>query len=518
MMEMKGKVYLVGAGPGDAKLITVKGLECIQKADVLVYDRLASPRLLKHMKSGGEKIYVGKLPDRHTMKQEEINQLLVDLALEGKTVVRLKGGDPTIFGRVGEEAELLRRHGIYYEIVPGITSAISVPAYAGIPVTHRDYASSLSIITGHESPDKLDHSIHWDKVTNATGTLVFLMGVAKIGYISAQLIKHGRPPETPVALVRWGTRADQETLIGTLADIEAKVKAADFQPPAVIVVGDVVLQRQQLMWVEALPLFGKRIVVTRARSQASELVDRIEELGGEPYEFPVIETVMPEGAGKKAKIAEALGALSAYDWVFFTSANGVEFFWRHLAELKVDIRGLHRARIGAVGPATAAALAQRGLVAEELPGVFQAEGLIEAFGSRLLPGQKVLLPRGDLAREWLPDKLRELGLEVTEVDTYETVVTGEDDIELLKLLEEKRIHAVTFTSSSTVRNFISILKRMGLEDPLPLLAGVKIACIGPVTEKTAVEAGLTPGLLPDEATIEGLVQELCRWNEGTRLQ
>ncbi|WP_438495378.1 uroporphyrinogen-III C-methyltransferase [Paenibacillus sp. IHBB 3054] len=515
---MKGKVYLVGAGPGDAKLITVKGLECIQKADVLVYDRLASPRLLKHMKSGGEKIYVGKLPDRHTMKQEEINQLLVDLALEGKTVVRLKGGDPTIFGRVGEEAELLRRHGIYYEIVPGITSAISVPAYAGIPVTHRDYASSLSIITGHESPDKLDHSIHWDKVTNATGTLVFLMGVAKIGYISAQLIKHGRPPETPVALVRWGTRADQETLIGTLADIEAKVKAADFQPPAVIVVGDVVLQRQQLMWVEALPLFGKRIVVTRARSQASELVDRIEELGGEPYEFPVIETVMPEGAEKKAKIVEALGALSAYDWVFFTSANGVEFFWRHLAELKVDIRGLHRARIGAVGPATAAALAQRGLVAEELPGVFQAEGLIEAFGSRLQPGQKVLLPRGDLAREWLPDKLRELGLEVTEVDTYETVVTGEDDIELLKLLEEKRIHAVTFTSSSTVRNFISILKRMGLEDPLPLLAGVKIACIGPVTEKTAVEAGLTPGLLPDEATIEGLVQELCRWNEGTRLR
>ncbi|CAH1225290.1 Siroheme synthase [Paenibacillus auburnensis] len=518
MIEMTGKVYLVGAGPGDAKLITVKGLECIQKADVLVYDRLASPRLLKHMKPGGQKIYVGKLPDRHTMKQEEINQLLVDLALEGKTVVRLKGGDPTIFGRVGEEAELLRRHGIYYEIVPGITSAISVPAYAGIPVTHRDYASSLSIITGHESPDKLDRSIHWDKVTNATGTLVFLMGVAKIGYISDQLIKHGRPPETPVALVRWGTRADQETLVGTLADIEDKVKAADFQPPAVIVVGDVVLQRKQLQWVEALPLFGKRIVVTRARSQASELVDRIEELGGEPYEFPVIETVMQENAEKKAAIASALGALEAYDWVFFTSANGVEFFWRHLAELKVDIRGLHRAKIGAVGPATAAALAERGLMAEELPARFQAEGLLEAFGPRLEPGQKVLLPRGDLAREWLPDKLRELGLEVTEVDTYETVVTGEDDIELIRLLEEKRIHAITFTSSSTVRNFISILERMGLEDPLQLLAGVTIACIGPVTEETAVEAGLTPGLLPEEATIEGLVQELCRWNESTRLR
>lgn len=518
MRRLTGKVYLVGAGPGDAKLITIKGLECIQKSDVLVYDRLASPRLLKHMKPGGEKIYVGKLPDRHTMKQEEINQLLVDLALQGKTVTRLKGGDPTIFGRVGEEAELLRKHGIYYEIVPGITSAISVPAYAGIPVTHRDHASSLSIITGHESPDKLDHSIHWDKVTNATGTLVFLMGVAKIGYISAQLIKHGRPPETPVALVRWGTRADQATLTGTLADIEAKVKAANFQPPAVIVVGDVVLQREQLKWVEAMPLFGKRIVVTRARSQASELVERIEELGGEPYEFPVIETIMPESAEKKAKIAAALGALESYDWVFFTSANGVEFFWRHLAELGADIRGLHRARIAAVGPGTAAALAQRGVMAEELPAKFQAEGLIETFGPRLLPGQNVLLPRGDLARDWLPDKLRELGLQVTDVDTYETVVTGEDDIELLKLLEEGRVHAVTFTSSSTVRNFIDILKRMDIEDPLQLLENVTIACIGPLTEQTAVELGLTPGLMPEEATIDSLIQELCRWNAETQLQ
>ncbi|OBZ09835.1 uroporphyrinogen-III C-methyltransferase [Bacillus sp. FJAT-27264] len=513
---MTGKVYLVGAGPGDAKLITVKGLECIQKADVLVYDRLASPRLLKKMKPGGDKVYVGKLPDRHTMKQEEINQLLVDLALQGKTVVRLKGGDPTIFGRVGEEAGLLRQHGIPYEIIPGITSAISVPAYAGIPVTHRDHASSLSIITGHESPDKLDHSIHWDKVTNATGTLVFLMGVAKIGYISNQLIKHGRPPETPVALVRWGTRAEQETLVGTLADIEAKVRAADFQPPAVIVVGDVVLQREELMWAEALPLFGKRILVTRSRSQASELVDRIEELGGEPYEFPVIETIMPEGEAKKAIIAEALGALAAYDWVFFTSVNGVEFFFRHLEELGADIRRLYRARIAAVGPATARALAQRGLVSEALPERFQAEGLVEKFGAELQPGQKVLLPRGDLARDWLPDKLKEMGLQVTEADTYETVVTGEDDDELLKLLEEGRVHVVTFTSSSTVRNFLTILKRMGVHDPLPLLANVKVACIGPLTQKTAMEAGLTPGLLAEESTLEALVQELCRWNAETR--
>lgn len=513
---MTGKVYLVGAGPGDAKLITVKGLDCIKKGDVLVYDRLASPRLLKWMKPGGEKIYVGKLPDRHTMKQEEINQLLVDLALQGKTVVRLKGGDPTIFGRVGEEAELLRKNGIPYEIVPGITSAISVPAYAGIPVTHREHASSLSIITGHENPEKLDHSIHWDKVTNATGTLIFLMGIAKIGYISSQLIKHGRPPETPVALVRWGTRAEQETLIGTLADIEAKVKAAEFLPPAVIVVGDVVLQREQLMWAEAMPLFGKRIVVTRARSQASELVDIIDELGGEPYEFPVIDTIMPQDEEKRTAIAAALSQLASYDWVFFTSANGVEFFFRHLTELGVDIRSMFKARIAAVGPATAAALAGRGLISEELPARFQAEGLIEALGTELLPGQKVLLPRGDLARDWLPDKLEALGLQVTVADTYETIVTGEDDDELLKLLEEGRIHAVTFTSSSTVRNFLHILKRMGLDNPLPLLANVKIACIGPITEQTAIEAGLTPGLLAEEATIDGLVAELCRWNAETR--
>ncbi|NJJ41653.1 uroporphyrinogen-III C-methyltransferase [Paenibacillus apii] len=513
---MTGKVYLVGAGPGDAKLITIKGMECIKKADVLVYDRLASPRLLKWMPPGGEKIYVGKLPDRHTMKQEEINQLLVDLALQGKTVVRLKGGDPTIFGRVGEEAELLRRNGISYEIVPGITSAISVPAYAGIPVTHRDYASSLSIITGHESPDKLDRSIHWDKVTNATGTLVFLMGVAKIGYISDNLIKHGRSPETPVALVRWGTRAEQETLIGTLADIEEKVKAANFGSPAVIVVGDVVKQREELKWAEELPLFGKRILVTRARSQASELVERIEDLGGEPYEFPVIEMVMPQSEEKREAIASALSKLPEYDWVFFTSVNGVEFFFRHLAELKADIRGLSGARIAAIGPATAAALAERGIIAEELPARFQAEGLIEAYGSELLPGQKVLLPRGDLARNWLPQKLEELGLSVTEIDTYETVVTGEDDIELLKLLEEGRIHAVTFTSSSTVKYLLEILKRMGLQDPLPLLEKVQIACIGPLTEQTAVEAGLKPGLLAAEATIDSLVRELCRWNEQTR--
>ncbi|GAB6991420.1 uroporphyrinogen-III C-methyltransferase [Paenibacillus pini] len=515
---MAGKVYLVGAGPGHAKLITVKGLECLRKADVVVYDRLAGPQLLKAMKPGAEKIYVGKLPDRHTMKQEDINQLLVDLALQGNIVVRLKGGDPTIFGRVGEEAGLLKKNGIPYEMVPGITSAIGVPAYAGIPVTHREHASSLSIITGHESPDKLDHMIQWDKVTNATGTLIFMMGVSNIGYISEQLLRHGRRSDTPVALVRWGTRAEQETLIGTLADIEQKVKDAGFQPPAVIVVGEVVLQRELLKWAEYLPLFGRRILVTRARSQASDLADRIDELGGEPYEFPVIETIMPPAGSDAAKgITKALSHLNTYEWVFFTSVNGVEYFFRHLQEQGQDVRSLYQAQIAAVGPATAHALQERGIIPVELPGRFQAEGLIETLGEKLLPGQHVLLPRGDLARTWLPQKLREMGLHVTEADTYQTVVTGEDDQDLMTLLEEGGIHAVTFTSSSTVMNLLTILKRMGAEEPLQLLANSEIVCIGEVTAETARKAGLRVGIVAEEATIESMVQALCQWNTGVAL-
>lgn len=510
---MTGKVYLVGAGPGDARLITIKGKECIEKADAIVYDRLASPRFLQWVKPGTKKVYVGKLPDRHTMKQEEINQLLVDLALEGKTVVRLKGGDPTIFGRVGEEAELLYRNGIEFEIVPGITSSISVPAYAGIPVTHRDLASSLSIITGHESPDKLDRMIQWDKVTHATGTLIFMMGVAKIGYISQQLISHGRSPQTPVALVRWGTRAEQDTIVGTLADIEEIVKTTDFQAPAVIVVGDVVRQREHLKWAEKLPLFGKRILVTRARSQASTLVSRIEELGGEPYEFPVIETVKPTSKQMVDQLHQSFERLNQYDWVFFTSVNGVDFFFRHLNELGKDIRALAGARIAAVGPATANALRERGIVPEVLRERYQAEGLIEAFGSELKAGQQVLLPRGDLGRSWLPEELNRMGLQVTDVKIYETISCAEDDHELCKLFDEGGIHAVTFTSSSTVTNLIRALERMGGDALLQRLRECTIACIGPLTADTAREAGLNVSLMAQEATIESLVEVLCEWNK-----
>ncbi|MFD0713955.1 uroporphyrinogen-III C-methyltransferase [Paenibacillus sp. GCM10027626] len=514
----KGTVYLVGAGPGDPKLITVRGLECLRISDVVVYDRLASPRLLRNLKPGAERIYVGKLPDRHTMRQEEINQLLVDLALQGKTVTRLKGGDPTIFGRVGEEAELLYDNGIEFEIVPGITSAISVPAYAGIPVTHRDLASSLSIVTGHESPDKLDHSIHWDKVTNATGTLIFLMGVAKIGYIASQLIKHGKEPSTPVALIRWGTRVEQETVVGTLATIEEIVRAADFKPPAVIVVGDVVVQREKLRWAERRPLFGTRVLVTRARSQSSELAERIETLGGEACEYPVIATRESAAAEQIERVTEALQAAESYDWLLFTSVNGVEYFFGWLSRLGIDIRRYYKARIAAVGPATAAALESRGLIVDSIPAQFQAEGLIDILAGELQAGQRVLLARGALGRDVLPKELRARGAEVVDAAIYETVVAEEQDEEALELLKDGKVHMITFTSSSTVNNLITVLKRSGITNPLELLSAATIACIGPLTAEAARNAGLHVHIQPEDATIESLVQAMAAYRLKERMK
>jgi uroporphyrinogen III methyltransferase/synthase len=504
-----GKVFLVGAGPGDPKLITVRGLEALQRSDCVVYDRLAGPQLLNRARPDAELIYVGKLPDRHTMKQEDINRLLVDLALRGLTVTRLKGGDPTVFGRVGEEAELLRRHDIPYEIIPGITSAIAVPAYAGIPVTHRDLASSFSVITGHESPDKLDRTIQWDKVTHATGTLVFLMGVSKVGYIAEQLILFGRSPETPVALIRWGTRAEQKTLTGTLADIEERVRREGFEPPAVIVVGEVVRQRETLAWIENKPLFGWRILVTRARSQASELTDRIDELGGEVYEFPVIETRYPASTDAADQISDAILAADAYDWVILTSVNGVEAYFHWLERCGSDIRRFHRASFAAIGPGTAEALARRGIRADVLPEQFHAEGLLESLADRLGPGQTVLMPRGNLARRTLPEELEKRGVKVVALEVYETVPADNRDPFLLEMIRNREIHAVTFTSSSTVVNLLDALKRLGAEDPAGLLKDVPIACIGPVTAKTAQEHGLTVTATAESSTLDGLVQTLC---------
>ncbi len=509
----KGVVYLVGAGPGDPKLITLRGLEAIQRADVVVYDRLASPRLLKHMKAGAEKIFVGKLPDKHMMKQEEISRLLVELALQGKTVTRLKGGDPSVFGRVGEEAELLAEHGIRFEIVPGITSAIAVPAYAGIPVTHRDFTSSFSIVTGHEYKNKTYSKVNWDNLAQASGTLIFLMGVANLEQICTELIRGGKSPQTPVALIRWGTWMEQETLTGTLTDVAEKVRAAGFQSPAVTIVGEVVKLRDKLAWFETKPLFGRRILVTRARSQASELSSQIDELGGEAVEFPVIRTRPPSRPEAQAARDEALQRLSAFDWVLFTSANGVEYFMERLRELRLDIRALGNARLAAVGPKTEAALAKYGLLAEVVPSEFDGDALLDAIAPELRPGQNVLLATADIARAYVPEQLRERGLNVTKIDIYETVLDTEGGSEIVGLLKQNMLHIVTFTSSSTVTNLLRALRELGETEPLKLLQGCRIACIGPRTAATAQEAGLQVDYLANEATVASLVRCLYEKEE-----
>ena len=502
MNERAGKVFLVGAGPGDPKLITVKGLEAIERADVIVYDRLAHPRLLTHAKLDAEKIYVGKSPDHHTLQQEEINQLLVKLALEGKLVTRLKGGDPSIFGRVGEEAMELANHNIPFEIVPGITSAIAVPAYAGIPVTHRDFTSSLAIVTGHEDPTKNETSIQWDKIATATGTLIFLMGVSNLKMIREKLIENGRNKETPIALIRLGTRVEQQTVVGTLEDIVEKVEQAKLTSPAIIIIGDVVTLREKLAWFENKALFGKRVLVTRARSQASQLSTLIEDLGGEAIEFPVIKIVPPREEQPWKTVVQKL---PTFDWVIFTSVNGVDSFFNQLKKEKVDIRSLANAKIAAIGPKTAEALEDRGLLVNVLPMEYKAEGLLTVIEDQLTAGQSVLLPRADIARKVLPEELKKKGLQVTEIDAYETVMDAENKEAIVQMLKNKEIDIVTFTSSSTVKNFLEAIKGENVEQ---LLAGVTIASIGPITTDTAMKLGLEVHVTAEEYTIPGLVKAI----------
>jgi len=501
---------LVGAGPGDPKLITVRGMEAIARADVIVYDRLASPQLLKHRKPDAELIYVGKLPDKHMMKQPDINSLLVELALSGKIVTRLKGGDPSVFGRVGEEAETLADHGIPFEIVPGVTSAISVPAYAGIPVTHRDMTSSFAIVTGHEYPNKTYSKLDWEHLAKGIGTIIFLMGVANLPQICEELIRHGKPPEMPVAIIRWGTTAEQRTITGTLSDIVDKAREAQLGSPAVIIVGEVVKLREKLAWFDRKPLFGRRVLVTRSRSQASELTSAIEEMGGEAIEFPVISLVQPTDPAKLFALDKALLRLSDFDWAFFTSVNGVEFFMRRLRELRLDIRALAGAKLAAVGPATAEALLRYGLVAEELPQSFQAEGLIETFAGRMKEGDEVLIPTSDIARDVIQTELGKLGVAVTRVSVYDNVPNCEEGGEIVRMLEAGAIHAVTFTSSSTVRNLMQALRASGVHEPLELLQGIEVYCIGPKTAETALEQGLILTYVAEQSTIEGLLSGLAR--------
>lgn len=498
MRVSSGKVYLIGAGPGDPGLITVKGLNVIRQADVVIYDYLASPSFLAEASGQAEIIYVGKKGGDHTLSQDGINALIVEKAKSGKTVARLKGGDPFIFGRGGEEAEVLVREGISFEIVPGVTSAIAAPAYAGIPLTHRDFTSTLALVTGHEDPEKMASSIDWPSLAKGVGTLVFLMGVKNLPQIVRQLVSHGRSPQTPVALVQWGTTSRQRTVCGTLETIVERVAAAQLSSPAIIVVGEVVSLRDRLQWFETRPLFGKTVGVTRAREQASDLVNKLTELGANCLEFPTIQVVPPD---EWSALDAALEKISSYDWVVFTSVNGVKYFFDRLFARGRDVRALGRIQTAAIGPVTARRLREYGLNTDILPDSYRAESVVEAFRNESIPGKRILLPRAAEARAVLPDELSRMGAIVDEVTVYQTQpVQGQSD-NLVRLLENRQVDMVTFTSSSTVTNFIGMLPSDRIAE---LLKGVVLASIGPITSATAADLGLDIRITADTYTIPGL--------------
>jgi uroporphyrinogen III methyltransferase/synthase len=500
---MTGKVFLIGAGPGDPGLITCKAVECLEHCDVIIYDYLASPALLSIASQQAEQIYVGKKGGDHTMKQEQINQLIVDKALEGQTVCRLKGGDPYIFGRGGEEAEILKMNNIPFEVIPGITSGIAAPAYAGIPLTHRKMTSTLAFVTGHEDPTKKESSIHWPSLAQGIGTLVFYMGVKQLPGIVAQLLKYGKPEDTPVALVRWGTTSQQKTVTGQLNTIVDIVHQSGLRAPAIIVVGDVVSLRDQLNWFEQKPLFGKTVVVTRARRQASDLVKQLNELGAECIECPTIEIAPPDD---DQPMKQAIQKLSEYDWLVFTSVNGVLQFFNLLFAMGKDVRALGHLKLCTIGPVTARQLGDYGLKTDILPDTYRAESVVRAFEKTNMNDKRVLLPRAKEARTVLPDALRNMGAIVDEVTAYQTIpVTGHDP-EIISRIHEADIHMVTFTSSSTVNNFCSIFPDCINNDKFK--EQVVIASIGPITSKTAREKGLKVSVEADEYTIPGLVNAI----------
>jgi uroporphyrinogen III methyltransferase/synthase len=503
----KGRVYLVGAGPGDPGLLTLRGKELLERAEVVIYDYLANEEFLKFAPPDAERIYVGKKGGDHTMSQEEINNLLVQKGRD-HVVVRLKGGDPFVFGRGGEEAQVLVAAGISFEIVPGVTAAIAVPAYAGIPLSHRDYAASMAFITGHEREDQADSKIAWDKLATGVATLVFFMGVKNLPEICNSLVAHGRPVETPVAVIRWGTTSEQQTVTGTLRDIAAKVAQAKLKPPAITVVGEVVRLRGELNWFEKRPLFGRRILVTRAREQASEFKTILAELGAQCIEFP---TIAIEPPPSWEPLDTAIGCLSSYKWVIFTSVNGVRFFMERLRLLGRDVRDLHGGRLAAIGPKTAEALEQMGLCPDLVPAEYRAEAILDGLSRENLKGRRFLLPRAMVARDVLPETLRQRGAEVDVIPAYQTVLPREKTFEVAERLRSGEIDCLTFTSSSTVSNFFSLFEKEAI---LPLLQGVCVACIGPITAKTAQEHGLKVDIMPSEYTIGGLVDAICTYFEG----
>lgn len=491
-------VHLVGGGPGDPGLLTVRALEVLRRADVVVYDRLSQESLLDLAPAEAERIDVGKAPGHVRLTQDEINDLLVERGRSGANVVRLKGGDPFVFARGGEEAAALAEAGVPFDVVPGITSAIAVPAYAGIPVTLRHSSTSVTIVTGHEEPGAgEDGTVDWDAVARVGGTIVILMGVARIGRIAAALMAAGRSPDTPVAAVQWGTRPEQHTVRATLGTISSR----SLGTPSTIVVGDVAAA--DLAWFESRPLFGRKIVVTRAREQASALVERLAALGASTVEVPAIEIADPADGG--AALAASVDRLAAgtYDWVVLTSPNGARRLLDALRDSGRDARALAGARLAAIGPGTADVLAGAHLVADLVPERFVAESLLDAFPAPASEDGRVLLARAAVARDVLPDGLAGKGWQVDVVEAYRTVPVPLDAARAEAIAGAD---VVTFTSSSTVTNFLAAAGSVAVP---PV-----VAAIGPITATTARDHGLRVDIEAEVHTIDGLVDALCTWATG----
>ena len=499
-----GFVWLVGAGPGDPGLITVAAAEALAQADVVVYDRLANPALLDLAPDAAERVAAGKRPDRHTMTQDEINSLLVERGRAGKRVVRLKGGDPFVFGRGGEEAQALSANAVPFAVIPGVSSAVAAPAYAGIPVTHRGVASSVTFVTGHEDPAKESHGVDWQRLAAGADTLVLLMGAGQLAEIAGRLIEYGRDAETPVAVVQWGTLPRQRTVTGTLRDIVDKIGEAGIGAPAVIVVGEVVRLRDSLRWFDTRPLFGLRVLVTRTRQHAGRLSQAMAAAGAEAIELPTI-AITPRFDEKT--LAAAVDSMKAggYDWLIFTSANAVDIFFSFLKSRQLDTRSV-QAKVAVIGDATAAALQLRGIEVDVTAERFTAEGLLAALPDDLA-GRRVLAPRAENARPLLVDELRARGATVDEETLYVAAPPGGDDprkgaaAEALRLLRAGEIDVATFASASSVTNLVAMLG-----DDLSPLRRCRIACIGPVTAAKANELlGRYPEIVAEKHTIPGLV-------------
>jgi uroporphyrinogen III methyltransferase/synthase len=501
-MAAPGKVYLVGAGPGDPELITARGLRRLREADVVLYDALVHPDQLHAARPGAELVFVGKRAGRISERQAEINRRLVEAARAGKTVVRLKGGDPYLFGRGSEEAELLAAQGIAFEVVPGVPSPLAATAYAGLSLTHRGLASSVAYVTATQSVEK-DRTAHdWSKLATATQTLVIFMGMRKLDSLCKLLVEHGRPAGTPAAVVQWASLPKQRTVVGTLANIHTRASEAGLGLPALTIVGDVVRLRENLRWFDTKPLFGKRVVVTRAVHQAGSLAGLLRDEGAQPILAPTIRIAPPTDAGP---LRDAVTHLDCYDWVLFTSGNAVDAFFAALRDEGLDPRALAGAKVCAIGAKTKAVLEARGILADLIPEDARAEGVISALRPLLSDRARILLPRAEVAREVLPDSLGNVGAEVDVVAAYRNLPPEADQVDRIRtLIDPAESDAVLFTSSSTVKNLCKVLGD-GCANELNALT---LFSIGPITTKTAEQLGLAVTATSPEQTIESLVQTM----------